>query len=97
MKVPYWVYDRFSHQKIKNPTYDDVKEERLILFNDEEYFVIKEVRENTSTDRKKEIKAYSLEHKLSKSEVVIESKSLQLYSDDGSDDGIFNLLESETG
>ena len=98
VEIPKYVKDRFTHKKIKNHYYDEVKTERLILLNDTEYFVIKDVTESIGEGSVKTITAYSLEHKLTKRVVVLSNTSLQLYSDDPEQpDGIINILEKETG
>lgn len=99
IEIPYYIQDRFTHKRIKNFYYDEVKTERLIMLNNKEYFVIKEVKEELNKTLNKVIRCYSLEHKLSKRPVVFSfGQSLQLYSDDTEQqDGILNYLEQETG
>ena len=96
IKVPYYHLDRFTHKRVVNPFYYDVVEERLIKLNDD-YFVIKEVSETDADTKYKTISCQSLESKLSKSEVRIETMSLQMHSEDGFEDGVLNLLENDTG
>lgn len=98
-ELPYHIHNRFSHNMEVNPLYKDVREERLILLNETDYFVIKQVDETDGEKLIKKVTAQSLEHKLAKSEVYIEQEALQLYSDsdDEVEDGIINILEKETG
>lgn len=100
LEIPYYTMDRFEHKKIKNYFYDDIKAERLLRINENEYFVIKTVKENIGTETIKEVTALALEHKLSKRTVVLEDTVMQLYSEQGDKSdtlGILNLLEDETG
>lgn len=96
IEVPFYILDRFSKKTIINPFYYDVVEERLIKLNND-YFVIKEVNEIDGDTKYKSLSCSSLESKLSKSEVRIEATSLQMHSDDDSDEGVLNLLEKDTG
>lgn len=98
--VPEYILDRNTYEKISNIVYDDVKKERLICLDDEEYFVIKDINTNfDSKEKDKLVKAYSLEIKLCKIDIDIEDVGIYLTSKDD-ELGILSLDEymyKETG
>lgn len=75
--IPKTITDRFTFGFINNISYSESKEERLILLNNKEYFVIKNDK-TTTDDINKNITAYSLEYKLKKIDINIEDISFQL-------------------
>lgn len=98
LKIPYNTADSFTNNKIKNPIYDLIKDERLICLNDEEYFVIKEDKFQRS-NRDKSITAYSREYKLGKLDIKVEDLGFYLIGKD-EELGIFSLndhMKQETG
>ena len=98
IEIPYNIPDRITHNMRENPYYYGVADEKLLLLNDKEYYIIKEVSESKGEKTVKKVKAYSLEWKLKKRSVFIQEKLFQLYSEDGVDsDGVLNLLEKSTG
>lgn len=98
LTIPYYTVDDYTKEKIKNPLYDLVKDERLICLNDSEYYVIKEDKFN-KTKRDKIIKAYSREYKLGKLDIKVEDLGFYLIGKD-EELGIYSLNEHmkyETG
>lgn len=77
LSIPKQIVDRFTFKNIDNLTYKECKEERLLLLNEKEYFIIKNDK-HSSDDFYKKITAYSLEYKLSKIDINIEDVSFQL-------------------
>lgn len=98
LTIPYYTVDDYTKEKIKNPLYDLVKDERLLCLNDSEYYVIKEDKFN-KTKRDKIIKAYSREYKLGKLDIKVEDLGFYLIGKD-EELGIYSLNEHmkyETG
>lgn len=98
LTIPYYTVNDFTKERIKNPIFDLVKDERLLCLNGEEYYVIKEDRFNHS-NKDKVIKAYSREYKLGKQDVKIEDLGIYLIGKD-EDLGIYSLndhMKEETG
>lgn len=98
LTVPYYTADEYTKEKIKNPIYDLIKDERLLCLNDSEYYVIKEDKSN-KTKRDKIIKAYSREYKLGKLDIKVEDIGFYLISKD-EENGIYSLndhMKNETG
>ena len=93
--------DKYIYQhgiKIINPLWDNMKEERLICFNSNEYFVLK--TNNYSSDEDiKSFMAYSLEYKLSKIDVKFEDIAIQLITSDIESNvySLNDLLYEDTG
>ena len=84
-------------KKVLNPLWNDVKDERLICLNGNEYFVIKE-NKFQSFENKKNITAHSLEYKLGKIDISFEDLAFSLTS--GDNEYIYNLndyMYEETG
>ena len=80
-----------------NLIYDEIKEERILCINQEEYYVIKKIKEKNN--KLKEITAYSLETKLSK--IFIEVEDIYFtFGEPNEDNDIYSLndyLYQETG
>lgn len=98
LTIPYYTVDDYTKERIKNPLYDLIKDERLLCLNDTEYYVIKEDKFN-KTKRDKIIKAYSREYKLGKLDIKVEDLGFYLIDKD-EELGIYSLNEHmkyETG
>ena len=88
--VSYYISDTLTHQRIKNPLYDLVTQEKKVILNDEVEFVIRELSENGKT---KTCKAYSSEIKLNKRKAVFNNITRQLKSDEvNTSVGLFDVL-----
>ena len=94
------VFDKYvigsKGEKILNPAWKLIKEERLICLNGTEYFVIK-INNFRSSENQLTVTAYSLEYKLGKIDIKVEDIAFSLMS---SGDNIYNLndyMYSETG
>ena len=61
-KIPYYILD--NHNQIKNPNWDLIKGDYLILVNDEKYFSIETPKEDGGDKLYKTVKCYSLEQEL---------------------------------
>ncbi|MGL5767223.1 MAG: phage tail protein [Sarcina sp.] len=97
VKIDKYVYDSYMN-KVINPLWIVTRDERLICLNDREYFVVK-VDDFQSSDDVKSIKAYSLEYKLSKIDIVVEDIAFCLTESDVEND-VYSLgeyLYEETG
>lgn len=98
ISIPKYITNRFSFKKMNNPLYEECKEERLLLLNGKEYFVIKNAK-NSTDDIYKNVTAYSLEYKLGHIDINIEDISFQLMISE-MDKKIYSLndyLYQETG
>lgn len=98
IKIPINSIDRFTFKINRNVIYDTSKDERLILLNNKEYFVIKNEK-NSTDDVYKNITAYSLEYKLKRIDINVEDISFQLMIED-KDNKIYSLnnyLYEQTG
>ena len=97
LTIPKIIKNGFM-EDILNPIWDEIKNERLLCLNGEDYFVIK-VNNFSSTDSSKNITAYSREYKLSKNDIVVEDIVFMLIGKD-EDNGIYSLndhMQHETG
>lgn len=95
--VPKYLPDRITLDKVRNPLYDDIKNERFVCVNNDSYFVIKEITEDEF--KNKQVKAYSREIKLGKIDINIEDMGLQLFTTD-LEKGIISLndyMEEQIG
>lgn len=98
LTIPYNVADEYTKQKLKNPLYDLIKDERLLCLNDTEYYVIKEDKINR-VNGDKVVKAYSREYKLGKIDINVEDIGFYLIDKD-EELGIYSLneyMKQETG
>ena len=96
ISIDKYIYNR-QMKKVLNPLWNDMKDERLICLNDNEYFVIKE-NKFQSLDNKKNITAYSLEYKFGKIDISFEDLAFSFRS--GDNESIYNLndfMYEETG
>ncbi len=67
-------------KKVLNPLWEEIKDERLICLNKQEYFVIK-TNDFRSSESKKSATAYSLEYKLGKIDISFEDSFLGVEKD----------------
>lgn len=98
LTIPFYSVDSYTKERVKNPIYDLIKNERLICLNDTEYYVIKEDSSDINKGDKV-IKAYSREYKLGKQDIKIEDVGLQLLGEE-KDSKIYSLnkhMKEETG
>ena len=102
--IPYYIEDEITHQQIKNPNYDYVIEENMVLLKAgdasnpyfEAYFIIKGIEEETDK-LSKSVRCSSREVMLNKDNITIDGSELQLKKDDVNiANGVFDVLESET-
>lgn len=100
LTVPKFYMSENKINKVRYNLFDEVKEERLICLDNERFFVIKDIDEDELLDNTYlNVKAYSLEHKLSKIDIEVEDIGFYLLSSD-EDSGIYSLneyMKSETG
>lgn len=96
-KIDFNIHKLYKENQI-NPLWYECKEERLVLLNNKEYFVLKGNSFNTN-DNIKSFTAYSLEYKLTKIDVEFEDIFLQLKGDDIENDiySLDTLLYNDTG
>ena len=99
--IPKYVIDNVSKEKKIFSIYNELKNKRLLLIDDKEYFVIDSVKENKRKTEKCVI-AYRFEYSLSKKNININSAYIQLISEDLSDFNypiysINNELKLKTG
>ena len=96
LSIDKYIYDG-KMKKVLNPLWDEIKDERLICLNKQEYFVIK-TNDFRSSESKKSVTAYSLEYKLGKIDISFEDIAFSLMVGDNED--IYNLnqyMKDETG
>ena len=93
------LIDRFTHIEDINVMYNEIKEERLILFNQKEYYVIKNVDESNSDTNIKSVSCSSLEHKLTRINIALEDIGIVLFEEDADEDylSLEYLINNETG
>lgn len=96
--IPMNIADRDTFKSTRYLIYDLIKKERLVMLNEEEYFVIKEI-EYDEEEQLKRIKAYSLEHKLNKNDINIEDIGFYLFEKDEEKDiySLSDYMYAETG
>ena len=101
LTIPKYITDDTSKQKKKFFIYDELKNKRLLLIDNKEYFIIDNIKENKRKTEKC-IVAYRFEYSLSKKNVNINSAYIQLITEDLSDVNypiysINNELKLKTG
>ena len=101
LTIPKYITDDATRQKTKLSIYDELKNKRLLLIDNKEYFVIDNIREN-KRKTEKSVTAYRFEYSLSKKNVNINSAYIQLLTEDLSDINypiysINNELKLKTG
>ena len=97
LTIPKTIKDGYM-RSVVNPLWNEIKDERLICLNNEDYFVIK-VNTFGTDENKKSITAYSREYKLSKIDINIEDISFMLIGKDEENE-IYSLneyMKNETG
>lgn len=92
-------FDRFTRNTVRNYAYDEIHEERLVLLNNSDYFVIKSIDESKGDINTKTITVYSIEQKLNRINISLEDVGIVLCGEDKEDNdiAILDLLYSETG
>lgn len=99
LTIPKFIVDKNNTFKnILFTPYLEIKEERLISLDEEEFFVIKKVKESKSSNTKS-VTAYSLEYKLAKNDIKLEDIGLYIFGSD-EEKGIYSLndyMQKETG
>lgn len=86
---------------IDNPIYNKFKPKRFIIVNNEERFIISNMKINSNKDiKKKQIEAKSFEYDLAKKDITVLDGVYQLYKDKNDtvniEKGVLNWLEDET-
>lgn len=99
--IPYYIMD--NGKKIKNPNWELIKGDYLVLLNEEKYFIIINPEDNADDRQSKTIVCYSREYELNKKIIrSYEYVSRKLYSplpekdDDGELRGVMNYITSLT-
>ena len=80
LTIPKFIEDG-NLNKVENPLWVEMKDERLICLNGAEYFIIK-VNNFTSSENTKTITAHSREYKLSKIDINVEDIAFRLITPD---------------
>lgn len=101
LTIPKYITDRKTNKKKEYILYKEFKNKRFLYIDDNEYFVIENVKEN-KRKTEKVITAYKGEYTLSRKNITIEDSYIQLMSEDLSDINypiysINNELQSSTG
>lgn len=94
LKIPYYVED--VHGQIKNPNWDLIRGDYLILLNNEQYFIIDSPKNQGDNSDYKVIHAYSQEYELGKKTVRKYEGTKKLYDIAMPEDGIMNYLTTLT-
>lgn len=89
LKVYRNITNPITKEKILNPLYDEIKPKRYLLLNDEDYYIIEEIKESKISGVK-EISAYSGEQILVRRSIELEDFGIQILEDDV-DNGIYSL------
>lgn len=101
--VPFYIMD--NHKKIKNPNFDDIEGDYLILVNDSQYFIIDDIKKlyDDEGHEYKEVHCYSLEWELLHKEIrgyKANSRKLHTFANEIDEDGyyigIMNYIETLT-
>lgn len=97
LKVNKYIISQHEKKKVKNPLYDEIKPKRYLLVNENEYFIIENIEENSFSGTK-EITAVSGEQILERRPIDIEDFGIQILEDDP-DNEVYsmNTLLSEVG
>lgn len=93
------IIDRFTHIEDINKIYYEIKEERLVCLNNKEFYVIKKISETKDDKISKTVECMSLEHKLTRINLILEDIGLVLKEEDSDKDtmSLEYLIENETG
>lgn len=89
LKVYRNITNPITKEKILNPLYDEIKPKRYLLLNDEDYYIIEEIKESKISGVK-EFTAYSGEQILGRRSIELEDFGIQILEDDV-DNGIYSL------
>ena len=89
--VPKCINNTIGKEKIEYPLYKEIKEERHICINDNEFYTIKKITENKKKNLKKVV-AYSSEIKLAKNDIEVEDIGFYLVGKD-EEKNIYSLDE----
>lgn len=89
IKINKYSVSQDGKKKIENPLYKEIKPKRYLLLNNEEYFIIEDIKENKLTQAK-EITALSGEQILNRRLIVMEDFGVQILDDD-IDNGVYSL------
>lgn len=81
IQVPEFFQDNHTLKKTRILIYDDLKNERFLRINNEDYYIIKEIKED-KLNKIKTIKAYSHEKKLEKNNIFLSDTALSLMDKD---------------
>lgn len=83
LTIPKYISSANNFNRTESVIYNEVKNERILCLNDLEYFVIKDVSEyKEGQNFYKDIKAYSLEKKLSRIDISMEDIGIYLKAKD---------------
>ena len=93
------IMNRFTHMETENKMYYEIKEERLVCLNDKEYYIIKSINESNADTNLKTVECSSLEHKLTRINILLEDVGLTLLEEDADENiiSLESLIETETG
>ena len=89
LKVKKYMITQDGKKKVVNPLYDEIKNKRYLLINEEKFYIIDQVKESKISGVK-EVVAYGGEQTLTKFPVELEDIYLQLLTDD-IENGIYSL------
>ena len=89
LKVKKYMITQDGKKKVVNPLYDEIKNKRYLLINEEKFYIIDQVKESKISGVK-EVMAYGGEQTLTKFPVELEDIYLQLLTDD-IENGIYSL------
>jgi hypothetical protein len=81
LKVKKYIVSQSGKKKVINPVYDDIKNKRYILLNENEYFIIEKINENKLSNVK-EVTCYKGEYKLNKMAIEMKEFFLSIMSTD---------------
>lgn len=89
LKVKKHMVTQDGKKKVINPLYDEIKNKRYLLINEEKFYIIDQVKESKISGVK-EVVAYGGQQTLAKFPVELEDTYLQLLTDD-IENGIYSL------
>lgn len=89
LKINKYSISQDGKRKIENPLYKEIKPKRYLLLNNNEYFIIEDIKENKLTQAK-EVIALSGEQILNRRQIKMEDFGVQILEDD-IDNGVYSL------
>ena len=89
LKINKYSISQDGKGKVENPLYKEIKPKRYLLLNDNEYFIIEDIKENKLTQAK-EVTALSGEQILNRRPINMEDFGVQILDDD-IDNGVYSL------